>query len=151
MPAIPLREGQTQRPRSRKGKGAGYEVTKGQMMPVTVPDADESWHPIAKNLFNALKTSGQSQYYQNSDWAIAYSLCDDLSRYKRAEDRFEDGQGKGGSAMKLTAIMNALGDLMVTEADRRRIHIELHEPSEAPKESPDVAIMAEYKRAVKGS
>lgn len=161
MPTIPRREDELQRPRSRKSKDA-LPVTHGVMRPVSIPRADPEWHPIAKRLYNSLKTSGQSDYYQNSDWAMAFSLCDDLSRYKKQEDqadalnealarwhemtgdeREEAGfdrkraprfGGKGGSAMKLNGILDALGSLMVTEGDRRRLRLELQQPQ--PEQTP---------------
>lgn len=171
MPTIPRRENELQRPRSRKSKDAA-PVTHGVMQPVRIPAADRDWHPIAKRLYNSLKTSGQSDFYQNSDWAMAWSLCDDLSRYKKQEDqadalnaavvqwyemtgdeREEAGLdrkkpprfgGKGGSAMKLNAILDALGSLMVTEGDRRRLRLELQQP--APEQTPaSVTAIADYK------
>jgi len=50
---------------------------------VRIPAANKDWHPIAKRFYNSLKTSGQSDFYQNSDWAFAYSVADDLSYYKK--------------------------------------------------------------------
>ncbi|WP_443043724.1 phage terminase small subunit [Streptomyces sp. GS7] len=37
----------------------------------TVPRADGSWHPIAKQWFQSLKDSGQAQFYEQSDWLAA--------------------------------------------------------------------------------
>ena len=75
---IPSREADLARPRERKGSDI-VPVTKGVLRTVTVPHADPDWHPIAARLYEALKTSGQADFYQDSDWAFAYSLCDDLS------------------------------------------------------------------------
>lgn len=171
MPTIPRRESELQRPRSRKSKDA-LPVTHGVMRPVKIPAASRKWHKIARDLYNSLKTSGQSDYYQNSDWAMAWSLCDDLSRYKYEEDRTarineirdewfaltpdereERGWsqvtppphgGKGGSAMKLNAILDALGSLMVTEGDRRRLRLELQQP-EPEQEPASVTAIESYK------
>lgn len=157
MPHIPMREDELARPRERKG-GNTAPVTHGEMLPVKIPATPKDWHPIAKRLFNSAKTSGQRDFYQNSDWAMLYSLCDDLSRYKHEEDRAarmnarrdewyeltEDERierglnpdvppphgGKGGSAMKLTATLNALTGLLITEGDRRRLRLELQQPQE---------------------
>lgn len=49
---------------------------------VDIPDADPERHPIAQDLWESLEKSGQARFYEPSDWAIAYSLCDDLSYYK---------------------------------------------------------------------
>ena len=89
-------------------------------------------------------TSGQKDFYQNSDWAFAYSLCEDLSVYKSS------GQyvGRGGrSAQMLQTIYAAMTNLLVTEADRRRVRIELEPPS--PEETPAAVLaIADYREAL---
>ncbi len=105
------------------------------MRKVTIPHGDKDWHPIAKKLYDALKTSGQADFFQNSDWAFAYSLCDDLSYYKKSGKR---------SGQMLQSIMSAMERLLVTEADRRRARIELHEPEDDSTPASVLAI-ADYK------
>lgn len=169
---VPMREDDLARPRTRGQGKAAPEITRGELFPVKVPSAPRDWHPIAKKLFNGLKTSGQSAYYQNSDWALAYSLCDDLSRFKQQEEAADHSQEqietwydltpdervaagmdpkrpprghKGGSAMKLVSIYGALERLLVTEGDRRRLRLELKAP--VPQETPaEVLVMEEYRR-----
>lgn len=117
---VPNRSEDLARPRSRKG-GDQQEVTKGVAREVIVPRvSDKEWHPIAKRVWDAAKTSGQADFYQNSDWAMLYSLCDDLSYYKKS--------GKRSSQM-LAAIMAGLTSLMLTEGDRRRARLELEAPT----------------------
>lgn len=105
------------------------------MLPVTVPHADPDWHPIARKVWDSLKTSGMRDFYQNSDWAIAYSLMDDLSHYKNSAKR---------SSMQLAAIMSALTALGLTEGDRRRMRVELALPAEE-QESASVTAIKDYK------
>ncbi|AKY03538.1 minor tail protein [Streptomyces phage Hydra] len=132
---VPNREADLARPRSRKG-GDVQEVTKGVMRPVKIPNADRDWHPIAKRLWDSLKTSGQADYYQNSDWAFAWSLCEDLSYYKKSGKR---------SGQMLQTIYSAFERLLVAEGDRRRVRIELHEPE--PETTPaSVLAIADYKK-----
>jgi hypothetical protein len=132
---VPNRESDLARPRERKG-GQVQPVTKGVARPVKVPNADRSWHPIARRLWDALKSSGQADFYQDSDWALAYSLCEDLSHYKRASKR---------SGQMLQTIYSAFERLLVAEGDRRRVRIELHEPEpEVP--SAAVLAIADYKQ-----
>ena len=83
---------------------------------VSVPDADPDWHPIATQLWESLAVSGQSRFYEPSDWAFAYSLMDDLSYYKNASKR---------SGQMLASIYSAFTTLLVTEGDRRRVALEL--------------------------
>lgn len=87
-------------------KGGGFRV----------PAAGREWHPIAKRLWNAAKKSGQSRFYEPSDWMVLYSLCEDLSDYKQQSRR---------SAQMLASIMSGLTGLLLTEGERRRVQIEL--------------------------
>ncbi|WP_405057059.1 hypothetical protein OG474_30525 [Kribbella sp. NBC_01505] len=131
---VPNRSDDLARPRSRKG-GDQQDLKRGTLKPVTVPHADKSWDPIAKRIWDGLKSSGQAEYFQNSDWAFAFSLMDDLSYYKRSGKR---------SGQMLQTIYTALERLLVTEADRRRLRIELHEPE--PETQPaSVTAIASYK------
>lgn len=132
---IPNRESDLARPRSRKGSDE-QETKKGQMRPVRIPRADPDWHPIAKQLYDSLKKSGQADFYQQSDWALAFALCDDLSHYKKSGKR---------SAQMAQTLYSALGNLLVTEGDRRRVRIELHEPEEETT-SASVLAIADYKK-----
>ncbi|MGW1040030.1 phage terminase small subunit [Streptomyces sp. NPDC002547] len=132
---VPERESNLARPRSRKGSDE-QETKKGEMRPVRIPRADPDWHPIAKQLYDSLKKSGQADFYQQSDWAYAYSLCDDLSHYKKSKQR---------SSMMLGALMSAMSNLLVTEGDRRRVRVELQEPE--PETTPaSVLAIADYKK-----
>jgi hypothetical protein len=132
---VPNREADLARPRERKGKDE-MPVTRGEARPVTIPDPDAAWHPIAGRLWTALTESGQADFYQSSDWAFAYSLCEDLSHYKKSVKR---------SGQMLQTIYSAMERLLVTEADRRRVRIELHDPDDDAEPAAVLAI-ADYKR-----
>ncbi|MFF4692170.1 hypothetical protein [Streptomyces sp. NPDC001307] len=112
-------------------------VIKGFARRVKIPNADRSWHPVAKRLWDSLKESGQADFYQQSDWALAYSLCEDLSYYYKKS-------GKRSGQM-LQTIYSAFERLLVAEGDRRRVRIELHEP-EAEEQSAAVLAIADYKK-----
>lgn len=131
---VPNHSDDLARPRERKG-GDVQAVTKGVRRPTRGYNADRDWHPIARKLWDAVKESGQTDFYQQSDWAILYSLCDDLSHFKNS--------GKRSSQMAQT-IYSALGNLLVTEGDRRRVRIELDEPM-PEKEPAAVLAIASYK------
>jgi hypothetical protein len=136
------------------------------MRPVSIPNAPRDWHPIARRMWDSYKDSGQTDRWQQSDWAFAYSALDDLSRFKRAEERSDSDQenydlwlslskderteqgfhatiaprlSKGGSAMKMSIIMDNLARLGSTEADRLRVRIELTQPAD---ESDDAEVIA---------
>ena len=132
---VPARDDDLARPRARRG-GDVQDVTVGELRPAIIPEPDAAWHPIARQLWDSLRTSGQTDFYQSSDWAIAFSLCDDISYYKRSSKR---------SGQMLTAIYSAMSSLLVTEGDRRRVRVELRRP-EPSGESASVTAIADYKR-----
>ena len=116
---VPYREEELSRPRPQSGAGA--KVTKkGTLRPVMIPEPDPEWHPTAKRLYIALTESGQADFFQNSDWAYGWSLCEDISVMKKMQMK----TGKP-HAEALKALYTAMGNLMFTEADRRRLNIEL--------------------------
>jgi hypothetical protein len=138
--------------RRRRNKPEGGEVTRGEMMPVTWQlAAGDDWHPIAVQLYEAAATSGQSRFYQDSDWAMLYSLCEDLSHYKQGSKGVDRDTGelynKPRSGQMLQAIMSALQNLMLTEGDRRRLRLELLEP-EKPTELASVTAINDARAAL---
>ncbi len=132
---VPQREDSLARPRSRKGKEI-RPVTRGVMYEVTVPEPDPDWHPISLMLWEGIKTSGQSCYMQNSDWAWAWCLCEEMDKYKRSTKR---------SSMMAGILYSAMQGLLLTEGERRRVRIELHAPVEDSVPAAVLAI-ADYKR-----
>lgn len=141
---VPNRSDDLARPRSRKG-GDQREVTKGVMYETTIPDPDPTWHPIALMVWDGLVSSGQSEFFQNTDWAFAFSLCDDLSFYKKPFTTKDGDEYHKRSGQMLQTIYSAMERLLVTEADRRRVRIELHAP-EPDEDSASVTAIDEYKR-----
>lgn len=139
---VPKRSDQLSRERDAKRRdGGGVEITKGTLRPVTIPDADPDWHPAALMIWDAMAKSGQADYYQQSDWAYAWSLCDDLSYYK--------GRGNRSGQM-LASLLSGLDRLLLTESERRRARIELQSPT--PEAAPaSVTAIENYKsRLAKG-
>lgn len=126
---VPNRSEDLARDRSRGGSDKGL-VVRGTLRPVTIPKPDEDWHPIARMLWDSLLTSGQSDWYQDSDWAFAYSLCDDLSHYKRPSIDRHGVEYYKRSGQMLQTIYAAMGSLLVTEGDRLRVRRELVAPDD---------------------
>ena len=126
---IPNRESDLARPRERKGSDV-QSVTKGTLKPVTIPEADENWHPIAKRMWDSLATSGQADFYQDSDWATAYMLMDNLSIYSQPRVDRDGIEYHKRSPEMFKAILSGLASLMVTEGDRRRLRLELSAPDD---------------------
>lgn len=146
---IPRPEATLARPRERTGGEHGAQaVTVGERLPVTWGlDADPAWHPIAIRIYEAARTSGQSAFYQDSDWAILYSLCEDISYYKTPSKATAVNRKTGEaseydkprSGQMLQSIMSNLTSLLLTEGERRRVRLELQTP---PEERPDLKVVA---------
>ncbi|MEX2408861.1 MAG: hypothetical protein WD489_07120 [Rhodovibrionaceae bacterium] len=104
-----------------------------------------------------MKKSGQSRFYEESDWATAYLLAEAISRELKPQPigNTEDGEvvyaslpPKGAS---LAAWLKAMSSLLVTEGDRRRARLELQAPSEVdPQEEAAVADLDEYRKRLGG-
>lgn len=82
----------------------------------SVPEADGEWHRLAADWFNALAESGQSQFFEASDWAQARVWAHLLS-----VELFKDKP----SAMMIAAWSSGAAELLTTEGARRRMRIEL--------------------------
>lgn len=115
-------------------------LVKGVLKPVTIPEPDPEWHPIARMMWDSLARSGQSDFYQDSDWAYAYNACEELDKYKRAGRR---------SAQMFAALQSCWTNLMFTEGDRRRLRIELGEENPEAEDASITAITA-LQDALKG-
>lgn len=128
---VPKRDSQ----RRRLNPPAGGPAEKGQHVLCEPPKGNTKWHPVARRWFDALAVSGQSYYYQASDWATAELLAEEMSRCLRpqyvgldSEDRpvlYERPLGNS-----LSAILKGAQALMATEGDRRRLRIELERKPE---------------------
>lgn len=118
--------------RHRRNEPAAPVVKAAGASVVDAPDADDEWHPIAKRLWDATKESGQTRFYEPSDWALLYSLMDDLSYAKQCERR---------PAGLIESIYSQLGNLLISEGDRRRVQVELHRPSSQELEDAGVTEM----------
>lgn len=131
---IPQREGSLARERSRKGSDE-QGVKPGLLRSVNRPIPDEEWHPISRMVWESLITSGQADFFQDSDWAYAYTLCEELSLFKTGSRR---------SPEMFKALLSGMANLLMTEGDRRRVRVELSAPEPA-ENSATVAVMDDYR------
>lgn len=141
--------------RRRENKPEHGELTVGVgAANVEVPEPDPNWHPVAAWWFASLAESGQSYWYEPSDWAAAYVLAESMSREMKPQPIVgKDGEvhmvtlpPKGAS---LAAWRQAMAALLVTEADRRRALVELQRPQPAEQEvDSDVADLARYRNRI---
>lgn len=122
--------------RQRRNKPEQDVVTAPASEDVVIPQPDREWHPIARQLWDAVQKSGQARFYEPSDWAVLYSLMDDLTYYKNGAKR---------SGQMLQTIMSSLSSLLVTEGDRRRLQIELARATSDELEDAGVAEMQKWR------
>lgn len=80
------------------------------------PKADDTWHPLAREWFDALASSGQSRFYEASDWAEA-RVCAALMDKLFSADK--------PSAQLAQTVLAWTTNLMTTEGARRRLRLEL--------------------------
>lgn len=127
---VPKRENERRRrnkkPPPKKGK------TSTPNTGAKPPTADKDWHPLARNWYDSLKKSGQSEFYEPSDWMMAFMVAESISRdlndqvvavpEKTGEPVYAKVPMKGAS---LSAYLKAMSVLLVSEGDRRRAGIEL--------------------------
>lgn len=144
--------------RRRVNKPAGGEITKAKGATVVpVPEPDEEWHPVARQWYDALARSGQSAFYEPSDWATAVLIAESMSRDLREQVVGITETGvvvrdviplKGAS---LSAYLKAFGNLLTTEGDRRRVSLELQRnaPVDVDEEAA-VAALDEYRARLSG-
>ena len=97
------------------------------------PPADESWHRLAVDWYRALAVSGQSEFFQASDWAQAQVWAHLLS-VELLKDK--------PSAMMIAAWASGAGELLTTEGARRRMRIELEraKPSDPGEDHADATV-----------
>lgn len=123
----------------RRANQPSTPVVKAEAGAVTSqPAGEEYWHPIAAAWYRSLADSGQSRFYEPSDWATARVVTEAMHRDLTHLMVIPPAA--------VTAYLKAATALLATEADRRRLSVELQRPKPAsPSEVPDgVADFAAY-------
>ena len=134
MPPAPKRSEQ----RRRTNKVPGLERGAAGVAP-KIPPVRKEWHPAAKAWYQSLKVSGQSQWYEQSDWAQAWIGAELISDVLLSEKR---------SPTMVHQWLAMASELMVTEGSRRRLHVEL-ERLKLEKNKPVLEI-ADYRERFSG-
>ncbi len=132
---IPKRDAE----RRRRNKPTTPTDTVKMTGKVRVPAADKAWHPVAAAWYRSLKLSGQSKYYEPSDWAMAKFAAQLMSGVLQSE--------KPSSEM-VKALNVTLGSLLCTEGDRRRVRMEIERQAEGG--GAELTVMDAYRRARQG-
>lgn len=111
------------------------DVAKLIQQEVEINEPDPKWHATARMMYDSFTESAQSVYYEPSDWALAYTICENLSRLLKPQyvgQQF-DSDGSSRSVTKrlplkgtdMNGLLKAMTMLMATESDRRRIGVEV--------------------------
>ena len=128
--------------RRRRNKESEVETAPPLTDKVDQPAADPKWHPIAREWYESLATSGQAQFYEPSDWIFAKYVAEAMSRNLKApKTKF--------SSVLFASVLSGMSDLLTTEAARRRVRLEI-ERSGAPEKPASVTAIAYYRKRVSG-
>lgn len=103
---------------------------------VATPEPDESWHQMARDWFASLAESGQSAFYEPSDWQTARIWAEVLSRQL---------QSSRISAQMIAAWSAGATELLTTEGARRRGRLELERHTEDDDEAASVTALERYR------
>jgi hypothetical protein len=85
---------------------------------IPIPEADANWRPEAQSWFRSLQLSGQSDFYEASDWATAVAAAQAYDIFLRTYNA-----SIFGSFVRLSERLGA------TITDRKRSRIELEDPA----------------------
>lgn len=126
--------------RTRRNVPESGAARHGQLRPTASFNADKSWHKRAVALFDSFKTSGQADFFQDSDWVTLKIACDMLTQYYERP-----------KAMDMQNIWSMLSSLGVTEGTRRQVlRVELERPVEPDTSVADAAINLYEERLKRG-
>lgn len=131
--------------RRRRNKSEPTTTVKAPRAPVERPPLDFPAHPVAAAWYRSLAESGQSAFYEPSDWAAARLVAFDMTRHLNS--------GRV-SAQMLSALWSAMGDLLTTEAARRRVRMEIErygDDTATEAEAAKVRVLDAYRRGVGAS
>lgn len=98
------------------------------------PDLVGRHRAVAVRWYEALRRSGQARWFEPSDWAAAELVVLAIDQFVEKPSAFMFGQ-----------LMSAQASLLVTEAERRRLRIELSPEPEGEEADPDVAYLDEWR------
>lgn len=141
MPGVPGRGGPPPKRSDQRRRQNKYPATDSAPAAVTVkqPRIRSDIDPAAKRWYRSLRTSGQAEFYTDSDWQTALVAAEVLDRFFQT------------SRATLLAEFNRMcTSLLVTEGDRRRARLELEHPAPDSEEgAPNAADINEARRRLR--
>lgn len=130
---VPKRESQRRR-RNKPERPVTHAATN---VDVKIPEPHHEWHPMATGFYEALRSSGQSQFYTAADWHAAHLCASLMSRV------YSDPEA-GASVVR--EIRGLFSQLLVTEGDRRRVSVELERGASSDADDQVVSELDAYRR-----
>jgi len=121
--------------RVRRNKGGEVERIAVDEGPVEAPPLGFVTHDIAMDWYHSLAESGQARYFEPSDWQAARMVAHEVGRMLNRREP---------SGQLLSSIWSAMGDLLTTEAARRRVRMEI-ERDQASTDTDDADVIELYK------
>ena len=124
--------------RRRRNKPEGAQLSVAPAAPeVEAPEPSDSWHPLMVDWYRSLINSGQSSFYEPSDWQMARLAAHIMSQELNSGELV-----KAATVKEFQAIAN---NLMTTEGARRKLRVELQRGPQSVVEDESVSVMADYK------
>lgn len=126
---IPDREDNLARPRDRRGSDE-QSAKRGLLKDIALDWLpDEGWSDFTLNVWKSASASGMADFYQDTDYAELWFICQELDRYSQPKVNTKTGElWFKQSPEMVKALLTGLSNLGFTEGDRRRIRIELDAP-----------------------
>lgn len=141
MPSVPGKGGAVPKRSSQRRRVNKTEIEIAQAPAadnVSIPPPNPEWSPPATRWYLSLAESGQSIWFEPSDWAQAWIWTEFLSRALN--------QGERPSSQLIAAWSAGASELLTTEGARRRMRIELARAEKADAdEDAAVAALDEYR------
>ncbi|MFI7191469.1 hypothetical protein ACIBQ0_17180 [Nocardia nova] len=142
MPGPPPKPA-SQRRRANKPKSLGEAEPETFVGAVDAPPLNiEGAHHLVVDLYESLAGSVEGQYFSPADWQRARLEMHYLNELLLGD--------KTPGAMAWATVQSALGDLLVSPADKRRLGIELQRKRVDADEDAAVAQIDEYRRRLGG-
>lgn len=105
---------------------------------VEPPELGMELHPLAAETYESLKVSGQARYMEPSDWQRARIFVSLLSNLLMSSQP---------SSMMYQALQKDMDALLMSEAERRRVRMEIERgPVDTSEQDAKVAAMSAYRR-----
>jgi hypothetical protein len=98
---------------------------------IPIPTASDAWLPQTRSWYNSLSLSGQSEFYEASDWATAVCAAQAYDIFLRSHNA-----SIFASFVRLSERLGAT----ITDRKRSRIELEEPQPEDADEDAADAAV-----------